>query len=433
MKRMSELLPESLRQMQVSNDQYLTNVSPASLLPPDQALPQTGKLRRDLEEYIDHFPLVTYCSDQVAIELAERFRYRLGDDQKGLTEYDGFNDADVVSKRLLDGFKALPHRYCVVVELPEGVSTALSLLDRGLKISSDFVLRTSNDDFREEFPRNAKDNARQRRLNPRPGLFSLLATTETEKKEWKDDACYLVIEVNGYIDRYGTTKPAAIARNLAKAFFGLCLALDMFYVEHRFHHRNEAVEFFVQKYESDTLQLDGRFSGSESFNRTLIDMSFVRFKTEYDKDEFKRSYVAQNLGLIQPVFRNRGSNEKLMLAAQWFFDAFARQDETLRFVQTVIVLEVLLGEKADSDEMGIGALLKNRAAYLIAESASDRDDLIHSIGKIYQLRSKIVHSGKQHFSPTERLLSVELRSICQRIFRRELQMLAKQRDDKKTT
>lgn len=428
--RLLELLPDAIKMIKVRNGHYLTDVS--SILPfilPEQALPQTGKFRKLLESSIGHFPLVTYCADRISIDLEERFEYQTGDDEIDLTTFEGYEDPKLVADWLLEGFENLPNAYSVTFELPADVSKPLLLLDRGLKISDEVTICPANERFQNVYPRNSENTGKQKRVNQSANALSLLSMFNSEEQTWNEDSCYLSVEVEGYINRYGSTQPAVQATNIVKSFFGLCLALGLLKTEFKLHRMGQsAVSAFVHLVEDGERKLDGRFPANEQLNRTLRELTLIDLKKEYDNEKFKQGLVLNRLSLIQHVFRDRIANERLMLAAQWFFDGHARQDEMLSFVQTVIVLEVLLGDKADSDEMGLGALLKNRAAYLIAKSPKEREDLLSKIGKIYQLRSKVVHSGKHFFTPDERSLSGELNSICNRIFMREIELLKKQHE-----
>lgn len=236
---------------------------------------------------------------------------------------------------------------------------------------------------------------------------------------------FLTFKVEGYVDQYGSTAPAVVVRNTLQSFFGFCIALGLFQRELKLPKFNDQIPFFVHKKSNETWEIDGKFAADDRTARTLHDLTFVKLKPEYDNNNFKGKLILDRLTKLQNVFQNRTEYERLILAAKWYFDSFARQDEILSFVQTVVVLEVLLGGKADSDEIGLGALLKNRAAYMIAESNSDRDSLMGDIAKIYWLRSNIVHTGRPHFGLSEHALFSKLRDICQRVFRKEIELLTK--------
>lgn len=423
--RLRELLPKSLSSMTVKHSRYLSDFSHViPLIAPDQALPKIGKLRKKLEEFVSHYPLVTFCADQVAIRLHESFEYSVGGEEVPLTESDGFQDVESLASDLIEKFESLPFEYMATLILPPDVSSALLLLDRGFQIAPDFALIPYSERFAQTYPRNADSDASQTRSNPSANAFaSVMAPGRTDDVSWSDNAAYLQLECRGYIDRNGTSQPAQTVKNLLKSFFGFCLALNIFETKFKLPMMSDETKFVVHLRQSKQWELNAVYAGDESFRRTLRELSPVRYTSEYEKDGFKRAYYARSMGKIQPVFKDRDSHERLLRAAQWFFDGHARQDELLSFVQTVIVLEVLLGDKAESDEMGLGALLKNRAAYLIANSATDRAELIDTIGKIYALRSKIVHSGKHFFTPQESALASELRKIIKRIFVKELELL----------
>src|SRR5207237_3357423 len=117
-------------------------------------------------------------------------------------------------------------------------------------------------------------------------------------------------------------------------------------------------------------------------------------QTSWAKTQFEEMTTA---------FAGGKKSESIQLAAQWFFDGSRDgQDELLKFVQTMIVLEILLGDKKVSDEIGLNELLRNRCAYLICKSDEDRVGVLDLFSKIYAVRSQIVHSGKHRLSMEER-------------------------------
>jgi hypothetical protein len=89
----------------------------------------------------------------------------------------------------------------------------------------------------------------------------------------------------------------------------------------------------------------------------------------------------------------------------------------------MVVLEVLLGDKATSDVIGLGQLLRNRCAYLIGKSHEERHTLLRDFDEIYAVRSQIVHRGKAKLNFKERLLNSKLRDICNRVIQREVDLL----------
>jgi hypothetical protein len=96
----------------------------------------------------------------------------------------------------------------------------------------------------------------------------------------------------------------------------------------------------------------------------------------------------------------------------------------LSFVQTIVVLEILLGDDTANDDLGLGQLLRNRCAFLIGKSHEQRADILRDFTKIYRVRSQIVHRGKSRLSREERALFFQLQWICMRVIQEELRLLA---------
>nr|WP_267965982.1 HEPN domain-containing protein [Halomonas aerodenitrificans] len=115
---------------------------------------------------------------------------------------------------------------------------------------------------------------------------------------------------------------------------------------------------------------------------------------------------------------------KLLLACQWLYESYCSRSELLSFVQTTVVIEILLGEKSSSDQIGLGVLLRNRCAYLIGSSQSERDAILKDFQDIYDVRSKIVHGGKSRMNINEKRLLSKLQWMCRRVIQEEVKLLS---------
>lgn len=138
------------------------------------------------------------------------------------------------------------------------------------------------------------------------------------------------------------------------------------------------------------------------------------------------------VGFAGAVLRTMGScfshpreAGRILRAAQWLAGSYASRNETLSFVQAMVAMEILLGDKKTSDMVGIGELLSNRTAYLIGESQADREAVLADFRGLYAVRSEIVHSGKTRLSYSEREKFHTLLSICQRSIAAEIDLLRK--------
>ena len=123
------------------------------------------------------------------------------------------------------------------------------------------------------------------------------------------------------------------------------------------------------------------------------------------------------------MFSGGSKSELIVLASQWLFDSYTGSDELLNYVQAMVVLEILLGDKAVSDEIGLGRLLGNRCAYLIGTTYEQRADLLRRFNNIYAVRSEIIHRGKHRLNAKELGLFHDLHWMCRRVIQREVDLL----------
>jgi hypothetical protein len=64
------------------------------------------------------------------------------------------------------------------------------------------------------------------------------------------------------------------------------------------------------------------------------------------------------LARIADVFSAGAKSESILLASQWYFDSVTGPDYLLQYVQAMVVLEILLGNKAASKDIS-RCLLRN--------------------------------------------------------------------------
>jgi hypothetical protein len=140
-------------------------------------------------------------------------------------------------------------------------------------------------------------------------------------------------------------------------------------------------------------------------------------------DLTRAGLIAAKLADMQIVFTSGPKADSLILASQWMFDSHTGHDELLNYIQAMVVLEILLGDKAVSDEIGLGQLLSNRCAYSIGDSHEDRKLILQYFKDIYRIRSEIVHRGKHRLTAEEGALFSRLRWMCRRVIQNEVHLL----------
>ena len=89
----------------------------------------------------------------------------------------------------------------------------------------------------------------------------------------------------------------------------------------------------------------------------------------------------------------------------------------------MICLEILLGDKQVSDLVGLGELLGNRCAFLVGRSRTQRDKILADFRRIYDTRSRIVHSGQNRLTAKEEDDLWTLRWLCSRVVQEEMRLL----------
>lgn len=113
---------------------------------------------------------------------------------------------------------------------------------------------------------------------------------------------------------------------------------------------------------------------------------------------------------LKAVFSFPDANRQIISAGKWLLNSYGGSDALLSFVQATVVLEILLGEQNSTGEkLGLTELLRNRCAYLVAKNRSEREEIKNKFDEIYNVRSKIVHTGKSRLKGREWYLLSELR------------------------
>jgi hypothetical protein len=291
---------------------------------------------------------------------------------------------------------------------------------------------SATETFATQFPLQTSVKARNNRLSGRTGtLLSLLS--ENEPAQWDTSAIYLQIKADGFIGPYGGTGTAKKAERILRAILGLGLANRLFDFELRYSPTPLKSRAYVHKQLPDgKWEAITRYDLDDSISRGINGLKFAEF-SHVDTDVKKaawRFYRTQEIGI---VLQSGLQAEQTVLSAQWLFDSYCSQDQLLCFIQSMVVLEILFGDKRVSDEVGIGELISSRFAYLVGTTHEERADHIEALRKIYRVRSQIVHSGNHRLTLEERGLFSRLRWMCRRAIDKEIDLLKAAVEKKKPT
>jgi hypothetical protein len=137
------------------------------------------------------------------------------------------------------------------------------------------------------------------------------------------------------------------------------------------------------------------------------------------------SWIGVAAHRLRPAFNSKSEGAALLRrCGQWHFDSQCGTNHLLQFVQATVAVEILLGDKASSDLVGLGELLANRCAYSLAKTPEERQQLLKEFKQIYDTRSAIVHRGKADLSDDEMKQLWKLRYLGQRLIHNELGLMS---------
>ncbi|KQO66603.1 MULTISPECIES: HEPN domain-containing protein [Methylobacterium] len=414
--RLEEVLTAGMRKLRVIYGTILAWQTLDALIPLNDVVPKQDRLPVPLTAMIDERPVSDFAADRIG-----RLLSNLGTFQdmaiplpEQLVSLAPFADPAPIAQRIVGEFASLPWDYVFSLRLPRSIGTVLAtLMDATgpMDIGGGISLVRTSDALQAQFPL--------------PYASSLLMTLGA-KGAWETDAVYLQVPGSGYADRYGTTGTVLRAVETLQTFLGLGIALHLF----RYSPSSNSTPFGPPRSSYHVhRQVDGAWAydtsvdmeatvvmGLEGFDCTGLagNQNYVRFA----------GTVLRTMGSCFSHPREAG---RILRAGQWLAGSYASRNETLSFVQAMVAMEILLGDKKTSDMVGIGELLSNRCAYLIGESQADREKVLADFRGLYSVRSEIVHSGKTRLSYSEREKFHRLLGICQRSIAAEIDLLMKNR------
>lgn len=421
--QLRESLTEQLANASVRNGMFLSDITSMYLFLAQSPLPTTGKIHDRILKLIGESPFVDFISGTLARELFETQEYQTEESPKPLSSLPAYEDLSAVSNRLVADFNSLPWLYTITAALPLAFSKLFCSHIKHLKLSENISISYCDESFSKTYPFTSGIQKRDQSISGGP-LISLLMN---RNKTWDEERAYIQIKVEGFIGKYTTTEPLIDAIGILRAFYGLGLALRLFKPSNSYQTYPQQEKIYIHRNIDNAWVIEEAHHLELRHSDTIRDLKLHDLDGALDTEEKKTEWMKRQLSAIGAIFRAQERASNLQLGAQWLLDSHCGDDELLQFVQAAVVVEILLGDKAASDQTGLGELLANRCAYLIATSHEQRNELLQDFRNIYQVRSKIVHRGKSRFMMGERTLFNKLRWMCRRIIQEEVDLL--KRDD----
>lgn len=222
-----------------------------------------------------------------------------------------------------------------------------------------------------------------------------------------------------------TTNPKYQAIDSFQSILGIAIAIGSFEVNYSYSFVTTKNRVYIHRNIADAWEITDSTELDEDASKTISDLIISDSKWTLQTDEQKKAFINNRLSLLASALSKGSVTERLLLSGKWLFDSYCGKNELLSFVQTMVALEILLGDKAVSDLMGLGELLRNRCAYLIGKSHQEREEILGEFKKIYEIRSKIVHRGKGRLTRDERTLFHKLQRIVNRVIEEEIKLIGK--------
>jgi hypothetical protein len=274
----------------------------------------------------------------------------------------------------------------------------------------------ASEEFAQEFPLLSGIQRRDDWLH-RTGLLSMMGPVE-----WDASRMYLQVETLGYMGRWVATYTEESFVALIKSALGTSVALRILEPGASYMSTTFKCSAYVHESVNDNWEIIDKVELDEQLSSAISNLKVDSLNGTLTSDEEKSQYMMYSLGLLSKVTKS-ASAERLLLASKWLFESHAGRDELLSFIQAAVALEIVLGDKETSDAVGLSALLRNRCAYLIGNTHAQRETILKDFADIYEVRSRIVHRGKDRLRLNERGLMRKLRWMVNRVIQEEIKRI----------
>lgn len=391
----------------------------------DKSIEGHGKIRRELEGILGESPIFDFVSTEIRKTLRDNENFSPDEETISLTDCGGFDDIEDFCDGLVEKLESLPRRYHITFALPKNISKGmLGFLEKDCRIGP-FIFTKNAKVLDQIVPISNIPEPLNSNLFRKRGLLGLSRTSEENaSRSWKDGDVFLRCELEGYIEYYGVGETTDKLWALLRALFGYMLALNILSQKRNFDIEDKTIRVVSHVHSPGGMFVDNRFEMPDKLSKSLSDL-IMSFETKLDGEErvMSKSWTEARLPEADNIFADLAGNQRIIAACSWLFDAYANDDSLLGFIQAMVSLEIILGDEKPPKDEGLGVILRNRCAYLIAESLQERDDLMEEFKKIYDVRSKIVHRGKSKLNREETRMLNRLMWMSGRVIHEEVKLL----------
>jgi hypothetical protein len=353
--RLTQLALEAVGAAKVEHGMFLTSEGADIFKAADQALPT----KTPAHSFISDHPF----SDFAVSSLRDRLRVSPGYDADAdvvpLTSLAGFEDAERVALELVNSFDSLPWQYTFIYPLP----LKATYLEGAPEEEKEYELAEGL-----RLVRPGPSFASTYAVEPEGVTLADVMTarlTRDKPSSWSTDTLHLVHTVSGYLTESFPTQLAKDARLLLRTIGGLLEGSGLA----QYHY--EPVSFWLASGARDKwiYAYQQQESSWHSAASTMLEgdyaerLNSLRWLEVPEVQERDWEAWLRFVGLrLRPTFAKTDGAARLRRCSQWHFDSQCGSNRLLQFVQATVAVEILLGDKAISDRVGIGAGPKRSGA-----------------------------------------------------------------------
>ena len=401
-------LSEELAKIEVEHNSFLRTGSTVGLDRLDRILPgASSKTGQYIAAILGDEPISDFVFDQLSIQLARR-PFNGDPTPSPLTTLDDFQSAHELAEQLVSQFESLPWSYSLFISMPYelGRRLAQGMTDREFELSDQYRL-IRFDEQNEDYPSWSE---------LRPSLLKI----QTDK-HFQPALVYLNGKLSGYVGHFLALRPIESFHLAIRSFFGLGMAERIVKPDYSHFLGERAAHVIVYRRESDSWATGVEHELDKATANQLHGLGPDKLIATLE-DEGTRRWSSDFLERARAAFTDKIAGERILASGQWLFDSHSSKNELLAFVQAMVALEIVYGDKAATDLVGLGELLANRCAYAIAKTRQQREDVLSDFRRIYATRSKIVHRGHNRLSSRERADLSKLRWMVSRALQEEIKL-----------
>lgn len=411
-KRLEDEFIKNIVDIEANN--YILNLRTYMQIASDNKLKDIldSKSREELSKYIDEDYLNLFLYDSLASEILENPDLTMINDSN--TTYKVFDHIDInkVANKIISSLDNIPLNIDFVFNLGKDIFNE-PIKEKGIQISEELLLIKDidwlEDTFKLQHPNIKRNDLIKKSYNK---------LTIPMQFNWENGNVYLLIRTYGYTSNTRKTNTTFFIENKFKSFLGLFIANNALTFDYypknilndNYYVFNDCTIFSKERLNEDF---------SKGIRKINISMGLAEAMTGMKNTE----KIKNTLPLLKKLFANNIEVGKIRNACCWLFDSYCGDNELLSFVQATIAIEILLGDKSESEKIGLGTLLKNRCAYLLGTTNEERNSILIQFEKIYTIRSKIVHRGHPKLNKEERGLLNEVRELAKQVIIKELELL----------